>query len=225
MVGGFGPTISAIIITYIISGSKGLKSQADRIISWRASPVWCLFVLFSPAAIVLLAIGIYVMIGGTVPQFNDPAQWYLIPIAFSYVFVFTALGEEPGWRGFALPGLQSGSNALKSSLILGVIWGTWHLPLFLMKGNFHNQVHLIAFMVQIIAMTVLYTWIYQWQPVSSLCFHAAGNSTLGMLPIMLWVNGGDVTPLWIAVGLLCIVTLAVVTMGQTGFQGKQTRQH
>ena len=97
---------------------------------WRVSIFWYLFSFLVPAVIVLLAIGLHILLGGAVPEFGDPAQWYLVIPVFLYVLFFSVLGEEIGWRGYALPELQANHSALTASLIIGVIWGLWHVPLW-----------------------------------------------------------------------------------------------
>lgn len=212
-VGTFAPTIVALLLTWSQRGGSGVKALLQKLLIWRVHVGWYLFSLFVTVPIVLAAIWIHVWLGGVKPQFNDPSQIYLIIPAFLYVFFFSVLGEEIGWRGYALPRLLENTSGLNASLILGLIWGLWHLPLFWMAGNFHSQIPLTAFLLQVVAASIVYTWMYVNTDGSLLLphlFHAASNTTLGLLPILPMDTGGAVRPMWIAVVLWCLVAFVIV---------------
>jgi len=213
ILGTFGPAISALLLTAINSGKVGLRGLLRRFMIWRVGTIWYIFSLFGGAAVTLAAIGLHVLLGGDSPALNDPAQLYLVVPVFLYVLFFSVLGEEIGWRGYALQRLQAGWSALSASLIIGLAWGFWHLPLFWMKGNFHQEIPLGLFMLQSIALAILFTWVYNNTRGSLLIVHlvhAASNTTVGVLPLLPVDTGGDLRPLWFAVGLLWCVTLAVI---------------
>lgn len=107
ILGTFGPTLSALLLTFINHGRADLRALLRRLFIWRVSIFWYLFSFLLPAIIVLLAIGLHVLLGGAVPEFRIPAQWYLVIPVFLYVLFFSVLGEEIGWRGYALPELQA----------------------------------------------------------------------------------------------------------------------
>jgi hypothetical protein len=212
-VGTFAPTIVALLLTWFQSGGSGVKKLLKKLLIWRVHIGWYLFSFFVTVPIVLLAIWIHVWLGGAKPQFNDPSQLYLVIPAFLYVLFFSVLGEEIGWRGYALPRLLKNVNGLTAGLSLGLVWGLWHLPLFWMAGNFHSQIPLIAFLLQVTAASVVYTWMYVNTDGSLLLphlFHAASNTTLGLLPILPMDTGGAVRPMWIAVVLWCLVAFGIV---------------
>lgn len=213
IVGTFGPTLIALLLTGQSKGWNGLRELLSRLFVWRVSIFWYLFSFLGTIVVVMASIGIHVAMGGAVPQFNDPRQIYLVIPVFTYVLFLSVMGEEIGWRGYVLPRLQERHGALLASLILGVIWGLWHLPLFWMKGNFHSQIPFILFLLQDIALSIVMTWLYNGTGQSLLIvslFHAASNTTLGVLPILPMDTGGDMRPLWIAVFLLWVVAIIVV---------------
>jgi membrane protease YdiL (CAAX protease family) len=122
--------IGAIIVTAIADGRTGLRTFFSRIVRWRVNVVWYAVALFLPLLINLTAVGINLALGG---QISSPFQLSLLPALipqFIYAFFVIAPGEEPGFRGFALPRLLIGRTALSASLILGVLHVLWHLPLF-----------------------------------------------------------------------------------------------
>jgi len=211
--GTFCPLASALLLTALIDGCSGIRDLLSRFLIWRVKVGWYLWCFFGSAAVVLAAILIHLAAGGDSPAWNDPAKLYLVIPVFLYVLVFSVLGEETGWRGFALPRLQKRIGALGSSLIIGIGWGVWHLPLFWISGNFHRQIPFSLFLLQDIALAVLMTWLYNATGGSLLLvhlFHAASNTTLGVLPILPIDTGGTLRPLWIAVGFLYMLTLVIV---------------
>ena len=213
--GTFGPAIVALALTAAREGRSGLRALGERLLVWRVSIFWYLFSFLSTAAASLAAIGLHVLLGGEAGEFNDPAQLYLVVPAFLYVLFTSVLGEEIGWRGYALPRLQMRLSALGASVMLGLIWGIWHLPLFWMAGNFHQHIPVSLFLLQTTGFSVLYTWMWNNTRGSLLMahlFHAASNTTLGVLPILPTSAYPTTRPLWLGVGFLGLMVAAVVAV-------------
>jgi uncharacterized protein len=126
---GAGPLVAALLVTWATGGRGGIEELWGRIKKWRVEPRWYLIVFLLPVALALISLTAGVLVGGLRPSSYSPLLplAYFIPF-FLYMLVFTGLAEEPGWRGFALPHLQSRYSAVKSSWILGVLWGVWHFP-------------------------------------------------------------------------------------------------
>jgi uncharacterized protein len=213
IMGTFGPTLAALILTTTYDGSAGLLRLLRGLFIWRIGCPWYLFSLLGTAAIVLPSIWLHVRLGGDSPTFNDAEDWYLIFVYFFYILFLSVLGEEIGWRGYALPWLQGRYNALTSSIILGLVWGIWHAPLFLTTDGFHNTIPFTLFILQAVALSIIMTWLFNNSRGSLLIvivFHAASNTTLGIFPVMPADNAGSARPLWIAVALLWAITLMIV---------------
>lgn len=226
-VAGFGPTIAALLLTAWRGGRSSVWEFLGRLLQWRVGLRWYGFGLFGTPLVMLLALGVHMLMGGNRPQFVDPnhlvtsiEQWPGILIVFVYVFIFTALGEEPGWRGYALPRLQMRFSPFFSSLILGLVWACWHLPLFWMAGNFHQDLPVSWFLLQVLGSTFLYTWIFhhtRGNLLIMLFFHTSSNTAVGLLPVLPLDNAGSLRPLWLAVGMLWLLMGGVLLFDRETF--------
>jgi membrane protease YdiL (CAAX protease family) len=216
---GYGFVTAALIMTGVINGKAGIAALLRRILMWRVGLPWYGVVLFGAAAIDLVAIGIHVLLGGTMPDFAKPFARQLVGPSLNLwiaalifmVYQVLANGEEFGWRGYALPRLQARYGALVASLIIGVIWAVWHVPKFLTAGDAHDY-SFWFFALQIIAEAILFTWVFNnthGSLLMALLFHAALNTADVFLPIIPSAIG-DSRPILIAMGLRCVAALVVV---------------
>lgn len=222
VVGTFGPSLAAVVLIGARRGWTGLRSELAKQWRWRFPfTLWAL-ILFAPAVIVLIAIVIAQGLGAPNGQWNDAEQLLLILPVFLYVVTFGGpLGEEFGWRGFALPHLEQRVNPTAAVVLLGLIWGLWHLPLFWIEGTIQQQIPLGAFLVQTTATSVIYGWL--WNKTVSLpavvAIHAATNTTVGLLPV-LPNAAGSLIPLWTAISIAAVVALLLIvwTKGRLGYR-------
>lgn len=188
---GYGLAAAALVVTGLTTGRGGVLSLLRRFLIWRLSVRWYLVVLILPMALYLAAITLHHLLGGpridlSATQarslFGDRATMWLFVIPFFLVDVITN-GEELAWRGFVLPRLQRRYGALVSSVILGAVWGLWHLPRLWSTGDPLSIVYTI---LHDIALAVLFTWVYNSTRGSLLIvtlFHAAFNTTYAFLPV------------------------------------------
>ncbi|MEM4560917.1 MAG: CPBP family intramembrane glutamic endopeptidase [Candidatus Caldarchaeum sp.] len=101
--------------------------------------------------------------------------------------------EECGWRVYALERLQRRWSALVSSMLLGLVWGAWHAPLFLIPGTIQSQTPAWGFMILIVAGSILFTWVYNNTNNSILAvmlFHTMNNISLAVIPTLQATLGG-----------------------------------
>lgn len=213
IIGTFSPIICAILVTQINEGKKGIKKLLKPILNYKFNIVWYIFCLFSTALLSFTAIGISFSLGFTDFSFNELSKIYLIIPVFLFVLFFSVLGEETGWRGFALNKMQKKITPLLSSIIIGIIWGLWHLPLFFIEGNFHQLIPIWLFLIQEIALSIVITLIYNKTNKSLLSvhlFHAASNTTLGILPILPMNTNNILIPLYVIVILLSILAISII---------------
>ena len=139
----------------------------------------------------------------------------LLPL-FLLILTFTdGLGEELAWRGFALPRLLTGHNALVASLILGAIWALWHLPLVWTEGAPMYHLPIWLFLLDIPAKSVLFTWVFLHTRGSALLavlLHAATNLFV-VSPIL--PNTGDLTLLLLAAAAKWLLVVVVIVVAGT----------
>jgi membrane protease YdiL (CAAX protease family) len=152
------PNIAAFLVLGLILREKG---GIRRLISgwgkWKVGIQWYL-VAISPLFIAFLIAGVNMVLGGTPTGITQPAGMSLL--MFFFVALLTgATGEELGWRGFLLPRLQERFTGLIASLIVGVIWALWHLPLWLLPGYGWDVVPFWAFGLATLSFSVIYTFL------------------------------------------------------------------
>ena len=157
--GIFSPTISALIISWIIGGIPEVKHLLTGLTRWKIGFRWyfaAAFIFLAPLGICL----IYLALGNS---YSGPKQGETI-LTMLGTIVFTLfsgpIAEEMGWRGFALPRLQSKYSALVSSLILGVIWTCWHIPLFFVTGATQMSIPFPIYLLLVTTIAIYLTWLY-----------------------------------------------------------------
>jgi len=158
-----GPTFSAFLMTGLTEGDAGMGRLLRRYVLWRVGWPWYLVVLIGIPALLLLTI---LVLPGGMGAVRPIVQAYLVAYVIIF-FVGGAFFEEPGWRGFALPRLQQRYGSLWGTLILGVLWAFWHLPVFLVPGfngagtGFAGvSIPFVEFVFGTMGMAVIFTWVF-----------------------------------------------------------------
>ncbi|CAN5846270.1 type II CAAX endopeptidase family protein [soil metagenome] len=226
-----GPLPSALIVTGVVEGKPGIKQLLRRMGQWRVGLGWYLLVLIAYPLIFLLGASAYM---GTAPLAAVLQKW---PVLFTFYFpaaaigiLYPSLGEEPGWRGFALPRLQQQHGPLLGSLILGVLHGFWHLPAyflpgFILPGRF-DPVAFAANTCAIIVMTVIWTWLFNRGNGSVLLImlvHGVSNATSGLFPQLVPANAFDDQWFIFKVMGVVAVLLIICTRGKLGYRPSVTQ--
>ena len=173
----FGPAIAAIILAVVTQGKTGLKDLLGRLMRWRVGARWYAIALGLPAVLASTTAGVHLLLGGTAAiRFGGLS-------VLNFVVFVLVVGEELGWRGYALPRLLVGRSALAASLILGVLWAAWHLPTFFVPGAPQYGLPFLAFLLFTVAYSVLFGWVYVHTRGSVLIatlFHGAINLSQGL---------------------------------------------
>jgi membrane protease YdiL (CAAX protease family) len=147
--GGFYPlgvSIAGLIVASLAGGKAALGDMVRRLFRWRVGLRWCLFALLVPAAIVLTTVGLYVLLGGEAPGFSvlrQPRLMLLFALALLWIGAGPVGEEIFGWRGYAHPRLQANMGPVWTSVLIGAVWGVWHLPEFFRVGSSQHAMGLV----------------------------------------------------------------------------------
>lgn len=230
---GWGLSIAALLMTGLTDGRHAVVALLKRFLLWRVNVKWY-----------LVAFLMYPMIFSGAVALD--AMWTQTPLDFSQVmahkifgasaellvfivpfFIFDAItnGEELAWRGYVLPRLQARHSALVASLIIGVIWGLWHMPRYLAPdsdGPFG------WYMVKAVVDAILYTWLYNNTRGSLLLvtiMHAAGNTAGVFLPMASTMSSENLGALLIAIALeIVIAAIVIFTAGAARLARAEPKQ-
>lgn len=212
----YGPALSALLVTRANEGPGSIRRLLGGLLKWRVGWRWYAFIVVYPLALHLLVVGLDWLMGGPAPVFFEASgvpegNPLLILLGLALLQFFQrGIGEETGWRAFALPRLQSRWNPFTASLVLGVLWAGWHFH----PANFPMLISEMGVYVflNIVAATVIFTWVFNNTGGSLLAaalFHTTLNVSDWVVP--LGVFGGSprstqiqVVVLWLLVGALLL---------------------
>lgn len=161
------PTISASLLIFVRGSWTRLASLYGRLIRWRLGLKWYALVLIGIPAVGWIA----ARITGANPlkEANTIADFLLLMF---FILATGPLCEELGWRGFALPHLLERYSPFTASMILGVIWGIWHLPAFFVGGMVQSAMSIPLFLLNAIFLSIFVTWVF---------LHAGGSVLIAIL--------------------------------------------
>ena len=220
----FSPTISAVLVAWAVDGITGVKQLIAGFARWKVGVFWYLaaaYLFLGPLVIAL----IYGALGNPVAGLQPEVT---IPILLGQIFfqLFSGpVSEEAGWRGITLPRLEARYNALLSSLILGVIWTCWHIPLFFLTGATQMSIPFPFYLALVLTITVYLTWLYNntggsliITTLGHFAFNLTGTLITGPLSLM-------PTSVFYMIGssLLLLTVIAVVVYFGPRYLSKKSR--
>lgn len=209
---GYSSSLAALFVSALLPGIRPV-ALLKQILVWRVNIGWYLLVLLGPLVLVLLATFLFVLTGGTAPS-----QILAAPAVGSLIgpLIAGSLGEEIGWRGFAQNLLQKRHNVLVASLIVGVLWATWHSWPVFVSGSDVSGLDVAETYIRLVSTAVIYGWIYvrTGSLLLVMLAHAGHNIAIDLLPAALL----DTTtmPLLIT-GLYTAAAIALVAARPTHF--------
>jgi uncharacterized protein len=227
-----GPFLSAFIMTGITEGREGIGRWLRQIVLWRVGLGWYLFTLIGIPMILVLGV---IVLPGALASFKGlaslvpPRPWLCMIV---YVFLHGPLGEEPGWRGFALPRLQRLHGPLVASLILGPLWALWHLPMFWVPAwSFPPTLPNIGlFVIASIPFTIIMTWVFnntKGSVLMAILVHWTFDFTFVILNLLftapIVTDYGSTVPVLVGLGTAALLVIAL-TRGQLGYEHYQQEQ-
>jgi membrane protease YdiL (CAAX protease family) len=224
-----GPFLAAFVMTGVTEGREGVRRFLRRFVLWRVGLRWYLFALVGVPVIAVLSV---VVLPSALESFQGLGV--LAPLPLLGIFLYAlfpggALGEEPGWRGFALPRLQSLHGPLLGSLILGPLWALWHLPLFFTPWNVLTTLNVVVFVLATTCLAIMYTWVFnntKGSVLMAILIHATFNWTtipLGTLFPAPILEDYGLLPILGGFGALAVVLVAL-TRGRLGYQHYRQEQ-
>jgi CAAX protease family protein len=231
--GVFAPGIVALLLTAREKGRPGVEELLRRVTYWRVAARWYVFAITYMAAIKLTAAVLHLFVTGQWPRFGQES-WLIILVAIPISAIFQA-GEEIGWRGYALPRLMIRVGFAAGSIILGILWAFWHLPLFfILAGDTRGQ-SFPLYALQVTALSVAISWLYVRTSGSLLLvmlMHSAVNQTKDIVPSAV---SGATDPFalsrsligWLTAGLLwlCAAYFLFTTRGRTQISAAPRSMH
>ena len=211
-----GPLVAALAVIGVTEGRAGYRDLGARMIRWRVGWTWWLVAVGTPLAVLAVAAVANVAIWGAPAPTLATIAWSQIALGAAVRFVNPLdgpLGEEPGWRGYALPQLQARHSPLVSGVVLGVLVALWHLPL-VASGMLAPVGLPITF-----AITLVYVWLFNrtgGSVLMTMVFHIA-QGTVGYAA--LGFTGSDAARMdWLVGVLWFALALAVVLLDRRAWQ-------
>ena len=210
-----GPLVAALVVIAVAEGGPGFRELGSRLVRWRVGWVWYAVALGLPMVLVLATGWVTSWLGAPPPDLSA-VVWADVALVLALRLVNpldSAMGEEPGFRGYALPHLQDRLSPLAAATVLGVLTAGWHLPLVL-----QGRLGWIG-LPSTVVITFLYVWLFNRTGGSllmPLLFHASqGAFTFGMLGFA----GADLDRAAdVYFGLLVVAVIAVVGLDRAAWR-------
>lgn len=220
--GSAGPALAAILVAGLSQGRSGLEALLSRLFVWRVGIRWYLVALLLVPVVGLGIAAGYVLTGNLTAALPSVDYWranlgqHFVAVASAVMLgLFVSVGEELGWRGYALPKLQERVHPLASSVVIGILWGMWHFNGLLGGQSEAPQfLDMLFFVLGTVSASVIYTWLF--------------NNTRGSVPVAcLFHSVYDVTVIWVLgvlplppsatrVGMLGLAGIALVIILMAG---------
>lgn len=224
-VASFGPFLAAVVVLAMTEGKAGLLGLFRRMLRWRVAPGWYAVALLLPAVLTAAATMLNVLLGAEPPTATELSKWPGLFSTFAIVLLIPGVGgawEEPGWRGYALPRLQSRRSALIASLILAALIAGWHLPLMVA-----GQVH-YSDIVLIFAAVIVFNWVFNNAKGSVLIImlmHAANNAVSGSFFSPMFSGADSIRESWLLALVWAVVAVLVIAIsGPANFSRTHRKQ-
>lgn len=201
----FTPSLVALVITAITKGKQGVYDLLVGQTIRNMAPKWLFLSIFGLPVLAILAV--LTSVSFDVSGFALRST-QLMPQML--VIFLIAIGEEYGWRGFMLPRLLEKYSVVKSSLILGLTWGFWHFPAYLIGTGVPQQMNFLLFLLWVVLGTLFISWIYYYtrSVLTSILAHMGANAAFNYLPILPEFTG-SLNRFWIFIGYLSVSMLLV----------------
>lgn len=216
-IGIFAPSFVALGLTARSEGRAGVFALLRRLVQWRVDPRWYVLAFAYMAAIKLAAALLHRLATGAWPRFGQEAWYVMIAATLFSTLLGGQAGEEIGWRGYALPLLAARFGFGLGSIVLGIIWACWHLPLFFLPGADTYLQSFPVYLLQVTAISIAMAWLFAHTRGSLLpvmLMHAAINNTKDVVPSAV---PGATNAFALSTSLVAWITLALLWLAAVYF--------
>ncbi|WP_033931113.1 CPBP family intramembrane glutamic endopeptidase [Vibrio cholerae] len=200
----WAPAIAAFIVIFVYRGFSGIYAFLSRLLLWRCSIYsWLVILLVLPLVFIF---GSLIKGGGIITNV-EPHGWSSL-VVLLFMMLFLGPVEEFGWRGFAQPILQRYLTPLSTGLLIGFLWGVWHLPAFYLAGTVFADWQFLPFFIGNITLAVLVTPLF--------------NASKGSLLLPMMFHWQLINPFWPDAQpwdtwLLVVITFIIFLFGKHFF--------
>ena len=218
----FGPMVAGITMAAVTGGLNQVKSLLAATFRWKVNPIWYVAAIGLPFASQFFSVLLNPLFGSAAPAWgNIPPVMEIIPMVALLLVFSGPIGEEIGWRGFALPRLLEKYSALSASLILGSVWAIWHLPLILV-----NDFTAYGALMPVIA-AIVFTWVFQNSRGSvllAILMHASYQNSVRYLG-KVFTDGDHVQQQWLGNGIWLVMIAAILLVyGTRSFMNRTPKR-
>ena len=214
----FSASLAGIVLAVVEGRKGGVRELLGRLLIWRVGIRWWAFALLFGVVTAVAALYLFNLFGGPAVDWSGLKPLSSVVPSIIILTILAGMGEEFGWRGFALPRLQARHNALVSSLIIGLVWGIWHIPLFLVQGTIQYKWQLevglipaiLGYTMFLLAWSIQYTWVFNNTKGSVLLaavVHGAVNALNGYIVVYRGYFGGIVAYMVVSAIVSIIIVL------------------
>ncbi|WP_410605828.1 type II CAAX prenyl endopeptidase Rce1 family protein [Amycolatopsis sp. lyj-90] len=215
-----GPIGAALLVTAIADGRPGLRVWRKRMTNFRVRWYWYLVVILAVPTVLILATTV---LSGVTPVLPPVAVLMVFLPGLLLQVITTGLAEEPGWREFAMPRMQERFSPVVATFIVGLLWGLWHMPLYLTEwgGKTDTLLKPLEFLITVIAFSYVMTWVFNLSGESMpliMLLHASINNFISMIwsSVFPTVSPEYGFHVFLAGSLVCGAIVLIATRGRLG---------
>lgn len=223
--GVFGPTIAGVLTVWL--QGESVRGWLRTSFSLRVSPRWILIAVSVPVLVYGISAAVLVAVGTPI-QLTELGLGIAVFLGgLPTATLLSGGNEELGWRGYLLPKLQQRYDALSASLLVGIVWAGWHLPVYLLPLGLTNGPFAL-FVPFIVLFSIVYTWVYNSTSGNVLVvmvLHGSTNSALGIFAGTISTDAVSQTVLWATrpIGVFCVVAVLLFVYGRETLSADSVR--
>ena len=206
--GSFGPAIAAALL---LPGKEARRAWWASLRRWRVRPVVILSACFLLPLAAAACFAVASSVKGDWSRPALPGIGIILAASLEILLLGGPLGEEPGWRGFLLPELRKSLSAFQASVVVGLLWFAWHLPLFWVPGAPQQELSMWKFAVALLAYSFVLTWLMEVGKATvlmAIVFHTSANVTFWMAAVA--VSGKRIETVFWNLYFSSLVLVAVI---------------